>query len=271
MLPEADVRAEYARSASPDEINSLIYDADERILLAALDNPKLQEKHAEALVRRADVSPAVLAGVAEAAKGKWMSSESIRLALAQHPHTPKRIAMAAIRQLFLFDLVRLSVLPSVPPDIRRFAEDVILRRVPHLPIGEKLTLARRGPARVAAAILAEGHPQAIKLALGNAFFTEAQVLKTLAKDGLSDRVIIAIAKHPKWSCRSTVRLMLTRNAATPLACVQGFINDLTQLDLSELSNSSETPASVRKLITAEIDRRKSGWQDSSGTNAPRPR
>lgn len=270
MLPEADVRAEYARSASPDEIHSLVYEADERILLAVLDNPKFQEKHAEALVQRVDVSPTVLAGVAETGKGKWMSSESVRLGLAQHPHTPKRIARTALRQLFLFNLVRLTLLPSAPPDIRRFAEDVILGRVPHLPMGEKLTLARRGPARVAAAILAEGHPQAVKRALGNAFLTEAQVLKTLAKDGLNDRVIIAIAEHPKWSCRSIVQLKLARNAATPLEFVQRFISDLTERDLSELSNSSETPVSVRKLITGEIVRRKGEGQDSPGANAPRP-
>ena len=88
-----------------------------------------------------------------------------------------------MRQLFLFDLVRLSLLPSAPADIRRVAEEVILTRVPHLPVGEKLTLARRGPARVAGAILAEGHAQAIKLALANAFLTESQVLRVLAKAG----------------------------------------------------------------------------------------
>jgi len=79
--------------------------------------------------------------------------------------------------------VRLSLLPTASPDVRRAAEEVILTRVPHLPVGEKLTLARKGPSRVAATILAEGHPQAIRLALGNPFLTESQVLKALAKSG----------------------------------------------------------------------------------------
>ena len=99
------------------------------------------------------------------------------------------------------------------------AEEVILTRVPHLPVGEKLTLARRGPSRVAGAILAEGHAQAIKLALANAFLTEAQVLKVLAKPGVPERVVAAIAQHSKWSCQYNVRVALVRNAHTPAACV----------------------------------------------------
>ena len=109
----------------------------------------------------------------------------MRLRLARHPRTPRRFAIALLRQLYLFDLVRLSLLPSAPAEIRRVAEELMVSRVPQLPIGQKLTLARRGPARVVGALLAEGHPQAIKLALANAFLTESQVLKVLTKPGVA--------------------------------------------------------------------------------------
>lgn len=255
MLPEREVRLEYARAASADELNSLVYEADEKILLAILENPKFQEKHAELLIERVDVSSTVLTALVDTGKGKWMASENVRLRVAQHPHSPKRIAFAALRQLYLFNLVRLSLLPSVPMDIRRFAEDVILVRVPHLAIGEKLTLARRGPARVAAAILAEGHSQAIKLALANGFLTESQVLKVLAKDALSERVVVTIAKHPKWSCLYNVRAALIRNADTPPACMKTFLNDLTQRDLTDISKLNDLSMEARKLIAEEIERR----------------
>jgi hypothetical protein len=256
MLPKDSVRVEYARSASTDEINSLLYEADEEILVALLENPQFQEKHAEFLASRVDVSSSILSALAESRNGKWMGCESVRLRLGQHPHTPKRIAMAAVRQLFLFDLVRLNLLPSAPPDIRRFAEQTILARVPHLPVGEKLALARRGPARVAAAILAEGHPQALKLALANGLLTESQVLKTLAKDGLNERVVAAIAQHPKWSRLYNVRVALLRTAAAPLNSVQAFIGEVTLRDLTEIVKLREVSAAMSKLIARELERRK---------------
>src|SRR4029077_13620321 len=102
----------------------------------------------------------------------------------------------------------------IPAAVGRAAEAIILPRITHMPVGEKLTLARRGPSRVAGAILAEGHPQAVKLALGNTFLTESQVLKVLAKSGVPERVVAAIAQHPKWSCQYKVRMALVRNSHT---------------------------------------------------------
>ena len=180
----------------------------------------------------------------------------MRLRLAAHPRTPKRIAVAVVRQLYLFDLVRLSLLPSAPPDIKRAAEEIIIARVPHLPVGQKLTLARRGPSRVAGAILAEGHPQAIKIALNNAFLTESQVLKVLAKPEVPERVVAAIAQHPKWSSQYNVRMALVRNPHTPAAAVLAFLPQLTANDLKEIAALPELSPHVRKYIESELKARR---------------
>ena len=253
MPPEADLRVEKARIASSEELKSLVHEAGEKVLIALLENPNLEEPHVTVLLDRLDLSANVLSAVA--GQGKWTSSEAVRLRLARHPRTPKRIALAAVRQLFLFDLVRLSLLPSAPADIRRVAEEVMLTRIPHLPIGEKLTLARRGPARVAGAILAEGHPQAIKLALGNAFLTESQVLKVLAKAGVPERVVAAIAHHPKWSCQYNVRAALVRNPHTPPPSVHAFLPNLTLRDLKDISGLEGLAPHVKRYIRKELDRR----------------
>jgi hypothetical protein len=253
MLPEAPERVEFARAAPAEKLVALLHEADEQILLALIENPNFQETHAELLLERADISSAVITSVAE--KGMWMASEGVRLRIAQHAHSPTRLALAAVRQLFLFDLVRVCMMPSAPPDIRRTAEEAIIARVPYLAVGEKLTLARRGPARVAGAILAEGHPQAMKLALGNGFLTESQVLKVLAKGGVAERVVAAIAAHPKWSCVYNVRAALVRNEQTPVAYVQRFVDDLTLRDLIDISEMRELSGEARKLIVGELARR----------------
>jgi len=253
MPDESGARLEQARSASGDELKGLLHEADESTLLAVLENPNLEEPHVSQMLERLDLSANVLAAIA--AEGKWTASEGVRLRLARHPRTPRRISVALLRQLYLFDLVRVSLLPSAPADIRRVADEIVITRVPHLPVGEKLTLARRGSARVAGALLAEGHPQAVKLALANAFLTESQVLKVLAKPGVPERVVGAIAHHPKWSCQYNVRAALVRNAHTPVAMVRAFLPNLTLRDLKEIVKIETLEPPLRKYIKQELARR----------------
>jgi hypothetical protein len=253
MPPELDEKLERARSASGDELKALVHEPDEDLLAALLENPNFGETHAILLLDRLDLTSRILSAVAAA--GKWSSSEAVRLGLARHPHTPKRIALAAVRQLYLFDLVRLSLLPSAPADIKRVAEELIVSRVPHLPVGQKLTLARRGPPRAAGALLAEGHPQAVKLALDNPLLTESQVLKVLAKPGVPQRVVAAIAQHAKWSRQYNVRMALVRNLQTPLPSLLAFLPDLTVRDLKEIEGLEEVSAERRKYIQQELARR----------------
>lgn len=254
---ERENAADDAEVPTPrDELASRLREANEETLLELLKNSEIDESHLTQLLERLDLSSTVLAEIAQ--QGKWTANEGVRLRLARHPHTPKRFALALVRQLFLFDLVRLSLLPSAPGDIRRLAEEVILTRVPQLPVGEKLTLARRGPSRVVGALLAEGHPQAIKLALGNAFLTESQVLKVLAKAGVPERVVAAIAQHGKWSSQYNVRVALVRNPRTPPPCVLAFLPNLTLRDLKDLATLEGVPAHTRKYIQKEFARRTGG-------------
>lgn len=253
MPAESDEKIERARNASGDELKALLHEADAAALEALLENPNLEETHVSLLLQRLDLSQSIVSRIG--GEGKWIASEAIRLRLASHPRTPRRIALGLLRQLFLFDLVRLSLLPFAPAEIRRKAEEIILTRVPHLPVGEKLTLARRGPVRVAGALLAEGHPQAIKLALANAFLTESQVLKVLAKPGVPARVVAAIAQHPKWSCQYNIRLALVRNAHTPVPIVLALLPNLTLRDLKEILAGAILAPHVRKYIQQELERR----------------
>jgi hypothetical protein len=262
MPPDTETRIEFARTASGDELKSLIHEAGEDVLLALLENPKLDETHVTRMLERLDLPANVLGAIG--AEGKWTASESIRLGLARHPRTPKRVALAIVRQLYLFDLVRLSLLPSTPADIKRVAEEVIISRVPHLPVGQKLTLARRGPSRVAGALLAEGQPQAVKLALANAFLTESQVLKALAKAGVPERVVLAIAQDAKWSRQYNIRAALVRNPHTPAARVLEFLPDLTLRDLSDISELEDLAPRLKKQISEELARRQAEGEPSGG-------
>jgi hypothetical protein len=253
MPPEPNPQSERPTASAGDALTALIHEADQESLGKLLENLQLEEPHVCLLLERMDLSASILEKIA--AHAEWVRSEGVKLRLARHPRTPRRLALSLVRQLYLFDLVRLSLLPSAPPEVRRLAEEVILTRIPHLPVGEKLTLARRGPARVAGALLAEGHPQALKLALNNSFLTESQVLKVLSKPSVPERVVAAIAPHPKWSCQYNVRLALARNAHTPYPVLQAFLPNLTLRDLHAISKMETLAPRLREQIRKELARR----------------
>lgn len=253
MAREANSSAAEARNASGDSLRRFLHNANEDVLVSVLANPNLTETDLCILLERLDLTGKILGAIA--AHSSWKKNEGVRFRLARHPHTPRRIAMQLLRDLFLFDLVQLALSPSTPAEIRRAAEEVILRRLPHLPIGQKLTLARRGSARIAGGVLAEGHVQAATLALNNPFLNEAQILRVLSRPHVSERVVRSIAHHPNWSCKYNVRLALIRHRAAPLAAVLRFLPDVTMRDLRELTSATSMPDTMRNYLKKEIVRR----------------
>ncbi len=100
-----------------------------------------------------------------------------------------------------------------------------------MPLGQKITLARRGPARVAGALLAEGHEQVVGIVLDNPNMNEAQILRALSRVRLPPAVVAAIGRHRKWSLSYNVRVALVRHPASVLATVLSFLPQLTVNDL----------------------------------------
>ncbi len=255
-------RAEQARSAAREELLALVHDPSEEVLAALLSNPQFDEPHLLILLERKDLPRSILATVAR--RKDWMRSYPVKLGVVSHPHTARLLAISLIRQLYLFDLARVSLLPSVPAELRRLAEEQILGRLSQLPLGQKFTLARRGSARVAAALLAEGFEPVIPLALDNAFLNEAQVLHVLSRTELSPGVVEAVSRHRKWSSLYNVRMALVRHPMTPLARLLAFLPDLTLRDLVELSATGTLSAGLRQYMVHEIARRSARRRGAAG-------
>jgi len=250
-----NIRAERAASAAGDELRGLLHDADPRVLLALLENPALDEPLLLLLLNRNDLPRDVLEEIGS--RREWMKSYRVKLRVVGHPHTPRLLALPLIKQLYLFDQVKLSLQAGTPAELRRAAEETVVAKLEQIPLGQKLTLARRASARVAGALLAEGLPRVVDAALDNAAMTESQILKVLAKDDLPGGVAGAIAGHRRWSLLPNVRLALVRQPQTPLARVLAFLPDLTVGDLEVLAGARSLSASLRQYITAEVALRRS--------------
>lgn len=244
---------ERALVAKGEELAALLHHPAADVLLALLDNPALDETQLCVLLERKDLPGEVLEEVAR--RKHLLKSYRVRRALAFHPRTPRLISLRLLGDLYLMDVVQITLSPGVPAELKRSAEDQLLARLPQLPLGQKITLARRGPARVAGALLADGHERVISIALDNPRMTEAQILRTLSRERVPDTLIPSISRHHKWSITYNVRLALVRHPASPLATVLAYLPELAVSDLRELAAPGIVPASLRKYLQAEVQRR----------------
>ena len=258
---------ERALAATGEELAVLLHHHAADVLLALLDNPALEEAQVCLLLERKDLPAEVLEEVAR--RKSLLKSYRVKRSLAFHPRTPRLVSLRLLRDLYLMDVVQVAILPGVSAELKRNAEEQLLARLPQLPLGQKITLARRGPARVAGALLAEGHAQVISIVLDNPYMTEAQILRALSREKLPISVIPAIVQHHKWSITYNVRLALLRHPSTTLASILSYLPELTVSDLRELAAPGIVPENLRKYLQAEVQRRlRAGKKAASEDAAP---
>ncbi len=222
-------------------------------MLALLDNPAFDESHLCLLLERKELSSELLEEVAR--RKAFLKSYRVKRALAVHPHVPRLVGMRLLRELYLLDLVQISLLPSVHAELRRQAEEMLTARLPQIALGQRIMLARRGPGRVAAALLAQGDPPILQVVLDNPYLTEAQVLRVLARQKLPPAVVTTVAHHRKWSHLYNVRMALVRHPSAPLATVLSLLPMLTAPDLRELAAARTLSESLRGYIRREAEQR----------------
>ncbi len=252
-MTEIEKVVDRARTASGEALTELLYHHAPEVLLTVLSNPALDEQKVCLLLARKDLPTEVLEEIG--ARRSLLKSYGVKKALMFHPRAPRLIGLRLLRDLYLMDLVQYALSPSGTAEIKLQAEAQIIARMPQLPLGQKIALARRGPGRVAGSLVGEGHPEVLKVALENPFLTEAQILKTLAREKVPVAAVQALCRHPKWSQMYNVRLALVRNPSAPLATILAFLPELTVNDLRELASPGIVPENLRKYLQAEVQRR----------------
>jgi len=232
---------ERLRADSPEALRELVND------------PALNDEQTLLLLARKDLPGELIEELSQ--RKSLLKSYAVKKALVLHPHAPRVVSLRLLRDLYLMDLVLLTLTPGALAELKRNAEAQLIARLPQLPLGQKITLARRGPGRVAGELLGGGHPQVLRIVLDNANLNEAHVLKALAKVKLEARVVEAVAQHPKWSSSYNVRLALVRQPAATLSTVLAYLPELTVSDLKELTAPGIVAENLRRYLQAEIQRR----------------
>lgn len=191
---------------------------------------------------------------------RFKDSYKLKLALCKNPKTPQRVVLSLLKFLRLFDLADLTKNQNIHINIRQKIEQILKEKLPSLPVGNRITLAKRSSSRVATAILekAGGGKETfnlIKTCLENPFLKEGDLLKLINNEATPPNVIRAIAEHPRWSLRYSLRYALIRNYYTPLSIVVEFLKDLKVQDLEDLYRDEAVPASTKPFIYRELSSR----------------
>ncbi len=251
--PQHSRRAIVVDSASQleDKIHRPVSDVD--ALRSAASHPALTEDLALTLVERRELPSAVLDDLAK--NGRVMKYRKVRIAVVQHPHTPRHVSLPIIRRLYTFELMSVALLPAVAADVKIAAEEALLSRFGTISAGEKLTLGKQASARVAAGLLNDPDKRVVEAALDNPYLTEQWVIRAVLKPEPSPILSLHVSRHRKWSVRKDVRAALLRNEFTALAHAIEFSQSFSLPALKEIFYQSALPEKIQEYLINVVEQR----------------
>jgi hypothetical protein len=213
-------------------------------------SPGLSEEAALGLLKRPDLPADVLEVLAR--NVSLLKQRKVKLAIVEHPKTPRRVSLPLVRQLYIFELMQVALTPLVPADVKRAADDVLLHHLETVTAGERLTLAHRGSGRIAEQLLLDEDARVAEGALQNPRLTEASIVRALMRREMSAALVDAVCRHPQWSLRREVRIALLRNEKTPPARAAEYARSLPPAVVREILRASRLPAGVKSTVLKEL-------------------
>jgi hypothetical protein len=218
-------------------------------LLRAATDPALSGDQALALLARADLPGEVIEQLAK--NRSALKLRKVKIALACHAHTPRHVSVPLVRQFYTFDLMKVTLSPVVPADLKLSVDQTLIARSKTITLGERLTLARRASGRVAGALLLDREGRIMRVALENARLTEAQVVQAILSSGANAALVYAVSQHEKWSCRRDIQLALLRTEHLSLARALTFTREMSEAQLNEILKTSRLPEKIKNHLLQE--------------------
>ena len=228
-------------------------DPSMEVLFALLKNPALNDNHLLALLKRRDLSEDLLKAIYRL--DKVAGSHELTVALARNPNVPGALMASLLPHLYLFELVDICYLPGVTPDQKIAAERAIIQRLPTTPLGNKITLARRGTAAIAEALIRDGDSRLMEACLSSPHLKESAVFKFLSGANATAETISMVARHPRWKGRVSLQLAILKNQKTPAVWFTLFLPRLGLTDVKGLLGSQRLTPAQKKLVVEELRRR----------------
>ncbi len=188
-----------------------------------------------------------------------MQNRKVKFALACHPRTPRHVSVPLVRQLYIFDLMKLALSTRAPADVKLTADETLIARLKSVTLGERLTLARQASGKIAAALLQDEEKRIMRAALENSRLTETLVVKAVLKPAANVTLVQAVSRHTKWSLR---RRRSNRSAPNPTSLFSprpGFrALPFQPAKLRDILETSRLPEKIKNHLVRESEKASQG-------------
>lgn len=248
-------KLQLALTAREEKLFQLLLDPDNDFLEALLKNPYINEDHLLVLLKRSDLTEDLVNTIHK--KHKHILNHRLILALAKNPATSGTLIRNLLPQLRLFELIDLCYLPGVTPDQKLAAERAIIQRLPTTPLGNKITLARRGTTNIVAELMKEGHPQFFEVCLDSSRLKEASIYQFVRGATASAETISMVARHSRWNQRPNLRLAILNNVKTPDIWFTLWLPKVHHHVLKQLIARCRSNPAKKHLLELELKKRSS--------------
>jgi hypothetical protein len=250
------VRTEHKKIILPADadLERLVHDSAPEILIAVAAAARLTDDLALALLNHRDLPREALEVLSK--NGSLMRQRKVRVAVVMHPRTPRHVSVPTIRHLYTFELMQVALLPSVQPDVKRVAEEVLISKLASISSGERTTLARRSSGRVAAALLLDKEERIMQAALANPQMTEVSIVKVLKAEHGTELLAPAVSRHQKWSYRNDVKAALLGNKNTPSGRLIHLAAELPVNLIKDILRSGRLSRQARNSLLAVLEKRR---------------
>jgi len=242
-----------ALTADKEELFTLLQGQPVELLPALLRNPAFDEHHLLALMKQRALPQAVFATIF--ANKRLIESTTVKFALIVNPDVPAYIAAALLPQLTIFELLKICLMPGIGPDQRLSAERVIIQRIPTQPLGNKITLARRGTAAIVESLLREGLPPLVEACLDNPHLKEGSVHQFITAYTSTAETISMVARNGRWKGRPNIRLAILKNPRTPTIWFTLFLPGLPRNTIRDLLSVPRLTFAQKELVRQALGRR----------------
>jgi hypothetical protein len=250
------VRTEHKKIILPADadLERLVHDSAPEILIAVAADARLTDDLALALLNHRDLPREALEVLSK--NGSLMRQRKVRVAVVMHPRTPRHVSVPTIRHLYTFELMQVALLPSVQPDVKRVAEEVLISKLASISSGERTTLARRSSGRVAAALLLDKEERIMQAALANPQMAEVSIVKVLKAEHGTELLAPAVSRHQKWSYRNDVKAALLGNKNTPSGRLIHLAAELPVNLIKDILRSGRLSRQARNSLLAVLEKRR---------------
>lgn len=249
------VRSETRKITLPADadLERLIHESSPEILAAVAGDSRLTEDLALALLNRRDLPREALEMLSK--NGQLARQRKVRMGIIMHSRTPRHVSVPAIRHLHTFELMQVALLPAVPPDVKRAAEEVLVSKLANISSGERSTLALRSSGRVAAALLLDKEERIMKAALANPQMTEIFIVRALKAEHGTELLAPVVSRHQKWSYRNDIKAALLGNKHTPPARMIQLAGELPINLVKEVLRNGRLGSQARNSLLAVLEKR----------------